>query len=117
MPYALYLLWGGAIGILSGVLGIGGGILIIPTLVYFFGLNQLQAQGTSIAMLVPPIGLLAAMRYWQEGNVVLPVAVCGALGFFLGGWYGAGLAHAMGEAALKRAFGIVLILIGVRMAW
>jgi len=117
MMYLIYALWGGLIGVFSGVIGIGGGILIVPTLVFLFGLTQLQAQGTSIAMMVPPIGLMAAIRYYNEGNIVVPIAVLGAAGFFIGGYFGAGLAHAFSEIALKRIFGTVLMLIGLKMLW
>ncbi len=117
MTYLVYALWGTAIGVFSGLIGIGGGILIVPTLVFFFGLTQHQAQGTSVAMMIPPIGLMAAVKYYNEGNIVIPIAVVGAAGFFLGGYFGAGLAHLFGEAALKRIFGTVLVLVGVKMLW
>ncbi len=115
MPYFLYWIWGGVIGFFSGILGIGGGVLIIPTLIYLFGLTQHQAQGTSVAMMVPPIGILAAYRYWQSDNVNLPIAILGAFGFLIGGYFGAGVAHYFPEIMLKRSFGAVLILIGLKM--
>ena len=115
MTYGFYLIWGGAIGFMSGILGIGGGIFIIPTLVYFFGMTQHQAQGTSLAMMVPPIGLMAAYRYWQAGNVVLPIAVLGAAGFFFGGYLGAGVSHLFSDLTLRRVFATFLILVGVKM--
>ncbi|HNW33575.1 MAG TPA: sulfite exporter TauE/SafE family protein [Candidatus Ozemobacteraceae bacterium] len=117
MMYLVYALWGGIIGVLSGVIGIGGGILIVPTLVFMFGLTQHQAQGTSIAMMIPPIGLMAAIRYYQDGNIVIPIAVLGAVGFFIGGYFGAGLAQSFSEVALRRTFGAVLMLIGLKMLW
>lgn len=113
--YLLYALWGGVIGVISGILGLGGGILIIPTLILFFGLTQHQAQGTSLMMMVPPIGLLAALRYYRDGNVIMPIALLGALGFFLGGYVGAGLAHRFSEMALRRAFGALLVGVGLKM--
>jgi hypothetical protein len=113
--YALYLLWGSLIGFFSGLVGIGGGVLIIPSLTMLFGLSQHQAQGTSLAMMVPPIGLLAAWRYWKGGNVIIPIALLGALGFFCGGYFGATAAHHFTEATLKRVFGILLIGLGIRM--
>jgi len=115
MTYVLYACWGTAIGFFSGILGIGGGIFIIPTLVYFFGLTQHQAQGTSLAMMVPPIGLLAAYRYWSDGNVLIPVAVIGAIGFFIGGYFGADVAHGLSDIALRRAFGTLLLVVGLKM--
>jgi uncharacterized protein len=115
MIYALYVLWGGMIGVLSGGIGIGGGILIVPTLVYFFGLSQHQAQGTSVALMIPPIGLMAAIKYYQAGNVIVPIAVFGAMGFFIGGYFGAGWANSIDAVSLRRLFGAVLVLIGAKM--
>lgn len=117
MLYFAYVLWGFLIGVFSGVFGIGGGILIIPTLVYIFGLTQHQAQGTSVAMMVPPIGLLAAYRYWLSGNVMLPIALIGAIGFFGGGYFGASVAHWFSELALKRIFGGILVVVGAKMVF
>lgn len=117
MMYFLYSAWGASIGILSGILGIGGGVVMIPTMVYLFGLSQHQAQGTSIAMMVPPIGLLAAYKYHQNGNVVLPIAIFGALGFFLGGYFGASMANRLSDTTLRQAFGMILILLGIKMVW
>jgi len=115
LTYGLYLVWGSTIGFCSGIVGIGGGVLIIPSLTLLFGLSQHQSQGTSLAMMVPPIGLLAAWRYWQSNNVILPIALCGALGFFLGGYFGATVAHHFAEATLKKIFGVLLIALGVKM--
>lgn len=117
MTYFVYALWGTIIGVFSGVIGIGGGILIVPTLVFLFGLTQHQAQGTSVAMMIPPIGLMAAIKYYNEGNVIIPIAVIGAAGFFFGGYFGAGLAHLFSDIALKRMFGSVLVLVGLKMLW
>ena len=71
MVQILYVILGVVAGFLSGMLGIGGGLVLIPALVFIFGLTQLQAQGTTLALMIPPIGLLAAIRYYQSGNVDL----------------------------------------------
>ena len=115
MIYLVYLVWGVAVGVIGGFLGIGGGVVIIPTLIYIFGLNQLQAQGTSLALMVPPIGFWAAYRYYQDGNVVMPIAVLGAIGFFAGGYLGAGMAHHVSPDILRRAFGVLLLFLGGKM--
>lgn len=83
------LLFGAAIGAVSGLLGIGGGVLLIPGLVMLFGFSQAEAQGTSLAVLIPPIGIFAAMVYYQHGMVRLPVVGFIALGFMLGAYCGA----------------------------
>jgi len=102
-------------GICSGFLGIGGGTIIIPVLVYFFGLTQHQAQGTTLALMVPPIGLLAALKYYYEGNVNIRMAIFIALGFFIGGLLGAYLVSPVPEPILKKVFGIFLIAVALKM--
>ena len=79
------LLLGLLAGIFSGLIGVGGGVIIVPALVFLFGLSQHQAQGTTLALLVPPIGLLAAWTYYKEGHVDLKIAGLICVGFFLGG--------------------------------
>jgi len=102
-------------GVVSGFLGLGGGILIIPALVYFFDLTQHQAQGTTLATFIPPIGLLAAWRYYQSGNVKLNIAIFLCLGFFFGGWLGAHFADRVPDLMLKRSFGAILLFVALRM--
>ena len=112
---ALYLLLGLVAGIFSGLIGIGGGVIIVPALVILFGLSQHQAQGTTLALLVPPIGFLAAWTYYKQGYVDLKIAAFICLGFFLGGLIGARLATGLSNAALERVFGIALLLISLKM--
>jgi uncharacterized membrane protein YfcA len=114
MVPALVML-GLAAGVLSGLIGIGGGILIVPSLVFLFGFSQHLAQGTTLALLVPPIGLLGAWTYYQKGFVDLRVAALVCLGFFLGGLIGARMATSLPTTALERIFGTSLILIGAKM--
>lgn len=111
----LYIALGLAAGVASGLLGIGGGLILIPALVYCFGLTQHQAQGTTLALMVPPIGLLAAFKYYQYGNVKLGMAIFICVGFFVGGLFGATLVHKIPELVLKRIFGAVLLLASLRM--
>ena len=111
----LFLLLGLITGVFSGLIGIGGAIIIIPTLVLVFGLSQHMAQGTTLALMVPPIGLLAAWTYYQKGFVDLKIAAFICLGFFIGGLIGAKFAVAIPEPALRKIFGIVLLITSVRM--
>ena len=111
----LYLLLGLSAGIISGLIGIGGGIIIVPALVYLFGLTQHQAQGTTLALLVPPIGLLAAWTYYKQGYVNLTIAGFVCLGFFVGGLLGAKIAVGLSNVILRRIFGIALLLVGLYM--
>ena len=102
-------------GILSGLLGIGGGILIIPALVFVVGLTQRQAQGTTLALMVPPIGLLAAWTYYKQGHVDLKIAALICLGFFFGGLLGAKLAGVVSATMLKKLFGAALLITALKM--
>lgn len=115
MNQLLYIVLGVAAGVLSGMLGIGGGIVLIPALIFIFGLTQLQAQGTTLALMIPPIGLLAALRYYRAGNVKLEVAGFICLGFFIGGLIGANLVQNLPEPLLRKAFALFLFLISLRM--
>ena len=111
----LYLILGLAAGILGGMIGLGGGIIIVPALVVLFGLSQHEAQGTTLALLLPPIGLLAALTYYKHGYVNLKIAVFVCLGFFFGGLIGAKIAVGIPDSVLKKIFGIVLIFAAMDM--
>jgi uncharacterized membrane protein YfcA len=102
-------------GILSGLLGIGGGILIVPALVFIAGMTQHKAQGTTLALMIPPIGLLAAWTYWKQGYVDVKVAILICLGFFFGGLIGAKLAGVIHAAMLKKLFGVLLLVAAFKM--
>jgi len=110
-----FLLLGLLAGILSGLLGIGGGILIVPALVFVFGLSQHTAQGTTLALMIPPIGLLAAWTYYKQGQVDIRIAALICLGFFLGGLFGAKLAGVISDVLLKKLFGIALLVTALKM--
>jgi len=102
-------------GTLSGLIGIGGATLIIPALLYFFKTNQHLAQGTSIAALLLPVGLLAAVKYHQAGNVNIPFAIVIALGFLVGGLIGATLAQPLPADLLRKLFAGYLIVIALQL--
>jgi uncharacterized protein len=112
---SLYVLLGLFVGFVSGFVGIGGGIIVVPILVYLFKLSQQQAQGTTLAMLVPPIGILAAWTYYQQGYVNVQIAAFACLGFVVGSYFGARLATGMSSPALERIFGVFLLLVAVKM--
>jgi uncharacterized protein len=112
-----YLLLGIVVGILSGFVGIGGGILIVPTLVYVLHMNQHRAQGTSLGALLAPIGALAFWEYYKAGNADLAAAAWIAGGFLVGGYFGGMWAQHLSEAILRRAFGAMLVIVGLRFLW
>jgi len=111
----LYIVLGLSAGFISGLIGIGGGVIIVPALVFLFGLSQHKAQGTTLGLLVPPIGLLAAWTYYKQGYVDIKIAIFICIGFFLGGLLGAKLATNLPNSTLEKVFGIALILLGVKM--
>jgi len=107
----LYILIGVFAGMASGLIGIGGGIIVVPCLIYLFGFSQHAAQGTTLAMMIPPIGILAAWVYYKQGHANLPVAGLICLGFVLGGYLGAKFAIGLPEVILRKIFGACLLLI------
>ena len=115
MQYILYALTGALAGTVSGLLGIGGAILIIPILIYGFHFSQHDAQGTSLAVLLPPIGLLATYRYWKAGHVHLTAALIIAAAFLISAYFGANCAVNISAPLMKRIFGIALTAIGILM--
>ena len=115
MNQVLYIILGIVAGIFGGMFGIGGGTILIPALVYLFGLTQHQAQGTTLAIMVPPIGLLAALRYYYSGNVKLGIAGFICVGFLIGGLIGAHFVHNISGPLLKKIFGAFLLFISLNM--
>ncbi len=102
-------------GVLSGIFGIGGGILIIPALIFFYGMEQKLAQGTTLLMMVPPVSLLAALEYLKRGQTNWRASLCICLGFVLGGYLGSKWAGGVPSIYLKKAFAILMIGVGIRM--
>lgn len=115
MQIWLLILVGLAAGVLSGLLGIGGGIVIVPCLVWIFGLSQHSAQGTTLALMVPPIGLLAAWAYYRQGYVDLKIAALVGLGFFFGGLLGASFAANIDDILLRRMFGMLMLFTAIKL--
>jgi len=110
-----YIILGLAAGIFGGMFGIGGATILIPALVYLAGLTQHQAQGTTLAIMVPPIGLLAALRYYYNGNVKLGMAGFICLGFLFGGLIGAHFVQNIPDQLLKKIFGAFLLFVAAKM--
>ena len=102
-------------GALSGLIGIGGGVIIVPALVFIFGLSQKIAQGTTIALMVPPVGILAAWSYYQKGFVDVRIAALVCIGFVIGGFIGAECATVIPPLMLEKIFGGVMLIIALKM--
>jgi uncharacterized protein len=111
----LYVLIGLTAGILGGFFGLGGGFIIVPALVMFCGFSQLKAQGTSLAVLLPPVGLLAFLTYYRHGNVDLKAGIIICLTLFIGGLLGAQVVQSVNSDLLRKSFAIFMILISIKM--
>jgi uncharacterized membrane protein YfcA len=108
---------GVVIGAISGLVGIGGGALLIPALIYFYGMSQIKAQGTSLATLLLPIGFFAFWTYYKAGHADLKLALLIAVGFALGGWLGGAWAQHLPAIVLRRAFALLLVIIAAKLAF
>ncbi|MCE5223962.1 sulfite exporter TauE/SafE family protein [bacterium] len=115
MQFVWIILLGLTAGIFSGLLGIGGGIILVPALIYIFKFSQTQAQGTTLAMMIPPIGLLAVMEYYKQGQINWKAAAFLCAGFFFGGLIGAKICLLLPKGLLQKIFGMVLLLVGAKM--
>jgi uncharacterized membrane protein YfcA len=102
-------------GLLAGTLGVGGGLIIVPSLVFILGLSQHEAQGTSLAMMLAPIGILAALNYYREGYVNIRYAVILAVAFIMGAWIGSVISIHITGLTLKKVFGILMLIVGIKM--
>jgi uncharacterized protein len=104
---------GAAGGVAAGFFGIGGGLVVVPALIYFAGFSEHRAMGTSLALLLPPIGLAAALEYYRHGNVDVRAAAILAVTMFVGSWFGAVAANRLRGPQLRLAFGIFVCCMGI----
>jgi uncharacterized protein len=111
----LLILIGLAAGVLSGMIGIGGGIIIVPALVYVLGFSQQQAQGTSLGLLLLPVGILAVLNYYKQGYIDIKVVGIMCITFVLGGWLGSKISLSLPQETVKKIFAVVLLLVAGKM--
>lgn len=104
-----------ASGMLSGLVGIGGGIVIVPALVFFLGFSQKMAQGTSLGILLLPVGILAVIQFYKAGFVDLPVVIIVAAGFIAGGYFGSKIALNLHQDTVKKIFAVFLLIMAIKM--
>lgn len=109
------LLIGAAAGFASGFVGVGGGIIIVPALVFFLGYSQHMAQGTSLTLMLPPIGLLGFYNYYKSGNTNVTAALVIAAAFILGAYFGSKISISMDQRLVKRIFGAVMMLAAAKL--
>jgi len=117
VPAIFLALVGLVAGVLSGLFGIGGGVIIVPLLVLVLGFTAQQAAGTSLAALLLPVGLFGAIQYWQAGQVNFLNATLLALGLLFGAYLGARLGLSLPSEVVERAFGVLLVIVGVRFVF
>ena len=102
-------------GLLSGLIGIGGGIIIVPALIFFVGFSQKMAQGTSLGILLLPVGVLAVLQFYKAGYVDVKTVWLVALGFLVGGYFGSKIALSLPQETVKKIFAVVLLLVAFKM--
>lgn len=113
----LLILIGLAAGALSGFIGIGGGVVIVPALIYILHMNQHAAQGTSLLLMLPPIGILAVMNYWKADKINWEYGAIIALAFVIGGYFGSRLSLKLNPSLVKVIFGILMLYISFKMIY
>jgi|SRR6267378_4178070 len=113
----IILIIGIVAGIFSGFIGIGGGLVVVPCLVFFLGMSQHNSQGTSLAMMLPPIGVMAVYNYYKAGAVDFKVAAILCVSFVAGSFFGSKIALSLSPEQVKKAFGIFIILLGLKMVF
>ena len=111
----ILLIIGLAAGMLSGMVGVGGGIIIVPALVYFLAFSQKSAQGTSLGILLLPVGILAVSQYYKQDLIDVKVVLMVSGGFLIGGYFGSKLAVVLSETTLKKVFALMLVLTAIKM--
>lgn len=111
----IIILVGIAAGMLSGLVGVGGGIIIVPALVYFIGFSQKTAQGTSLGLIMLPVGILGVLQYYKQGHIDYRVVGILAIGFLAGSFFGSKMALTISQETLKKVFAILMIIIAAKM--
>jgi len=111
----IIIMVGVAAGMLSGLVGVGGGIIIVPALVFFIGFSQKTAQGTSLALIMFPVGILGVLQYYKQGHVDYRVVAILAIGFLAGSYFGSKIALSLPQETVKKIFAVLMIIIAVKM--
>lgn len=111
----ILIIIGFATGILGGMVGVGGGVILVPALVFILGFSQLDAQGTSLALIMFPVGLLAVIQYYKQGHVNFNIVFLLAIGFVIGSFLGSKISLSIPQQTVKRIFAILMLVIAVKM--
>jgi uncharacterized protein len=111
----IIILIGIAAGMLSGLMGVGGGIIIVPALVYLIGFSQKTAQGTSLGLIMLPVGILGVLQYYKQGHVDFRIVGVLAIGFLVGSYFGSKVALSISQETMKKIFACLMIVIAIKM--
>ncbi len=111
----ILIIIGLAAGMLSGLVGVGGGLIIVPSLIYFLAFSQKEAQGTSLGILLLPVGILAVMQYYQKGYIDIKVVLIVSAGFLIGGWFGSKMAVSLPVTTIKKIFAVFMLITAFKM--
>ena len=111
----IIIMVGVAAGLLSGLVGVGGGIIIVPSLVYFIGFSQKTAQGTSLALILLPVGILAVIQYYKQGHIDFKIVGLLAIGFLAGSFFGSKIALSLPQDTIKKIFAVLMIIVAIKM--
>lgn len=111
----ILIIIGFATGILGGMVGVGGGVILVPALVFILGFSQLDAQGTSLALIMFPVGLLAVIQYYKQGHVNFNIVFLLAIGFVIGSFLGSKISLSIPQQTVKRIFAILMLVIAIKM--
>lgn len=111
----IVILIGIAAGMLSGLVGVGGGLIIVPALVYFLGMSQHSAQGTSLGLILLPVGILGVLTYYKQGHIDVKIVGLLAIGFLAGSYFGSKIALSLPQDTVKKFFAVLMIVVAVKM--
>ena len=111
----LLILVGLAAGVLSGMVGVGGGIIVVPALIYILGFSQHQAQGTSLGLLLLPVGIFAVLNYYKKGYIDVKVVAIMCVAFVIGGWFGSKVSLSLPQETVKKIFAVLMLVIAGKM--
>ena len=111
----IVILIGVAAGMLSGLVGVGGGLIIVPSLVFFLGMSQFSAQGTSLGLILLPVGILAVLNYYKQGHVDVKVVCLLSIGFIAGSYFGGKISLSLSQDTVKKFFAVFMIIVAIKM--
>lgn len=111
----IVIIIGIAAGMLGGLVGVGGGLIIVPALIFFLGMSQHSAQGTSLGLIMLPVGILGVLHYYKEGHVDFRIVALLALGFLVGSYFGSKVALNLPQETIRKIFALLMLVVAIKM--